>query len=415
MSIGKIKIFSCGVNRDFITSGILKEILGSGSLIGADRLISMFPEYSGETIDIGLGLNAVENKINEIIGCRKSCVVLASGDSLFHGIASWVIERFKDVDIEICPNITAFQYLFSKLKISWKDVQLFSLHKGGDLPWRRILNSSPAMIYCSNALNPAKIASILIEKFPYSGECRTVIGENLGMDNETITESTLAKCAEMKTGGLSVLLLLPPKEGQAIVSPGLALGLPDEEFEHHGGLITHPEVRAIALSKLRLGPGIMWDIGAGSGSVGIEASLLLPSIKIYSVEAAPERYDHIVSNIKSFGSSNVVPVNGNALEKMPDLPAPRSVFIGGGGKDVVDILNYSFERLVSGGRIAAVGVTLETKAALVDALKGNCNEVVSINVSRSKSLGKSRMMKSENSIDIYVYEKKPVNDENKKI
>ena len=181
------------------------------------------------------------------------------------------------------------------------------------------------------------------------------------------------------------------------------MGLPDSCFAHEKNLITHSEIRAVALSKLHLGSGVMWDIGAGSGSVGIEAAGLCRNLTVYSVEKNDDRIKNIEANIREFGVGNVVIKPGDALEIIEDLPAPRAVFIGGGGEGIAAILKKCYEKLLPGGYIVVTAVLLETRSALAETLKDKCIEVVSLSVSRSKSLGKSRMMKSENSIEMYVY------------
>jgi precorrin-6Y C5,15-methyltransferase (decarboxylating) len=149
----------------------------------------------------------------------------------------------------------------------------------------------------------------------------------------------------------------------------------------------------------------MWDIGAGSGSVGIEAATLCPELEPHLVEKDSKRATLIIKNAENFGISNFYVHRGSALGIIGKLPSPRAVFIGGGGKDISKILKKAFERLLPGGRIVASAVLMETKATLTGILPGNFIETLSVSISRSSSLGGGRILKPENPVDIFVFGK----------
>ena len=168
------------------------------------------------------------------------------------------------------------------------------------------------------------------------------------------------------------------------------LGLPEEAYAHQGGLITKAEVRAVVLAKLRLSPGLtLWDVGAGCGSVGLEASLLLPGGQIMAVEQDPERAAQIRANRAKFGVTNLEVVCGHAPECLANLPAPQRVFLGGGGRDLPEILPEVLGRLDRDGRLvlsATLVETLETARSVLSH-SGWEVEVTQIQVSRSRPLG----------------------------
>jgi precorrin-6Y C5,15-methyltransferase (decarboxylating) len=372
-------------------------------LVGGERLLDFFKTFSEEKIIIGAKASETADKAVEVASEGKNVVVLASGDSLFFGIGALLAKKTDSENLTIIPNVTAAQALFSKLHQPWKNAKFYSSHGRGDLlPWRDILLSELCAIYADPANTASKIASYLIEKCPSASERKAAIGENLGMENEKIITGTLAEIAETECGGMSVLALL---SSEKLTDTGLPLGLSDSEYTHEKNLITHEEIRSVALSKLRLGPGIMWDLGAGSGSVGIEAAALVPSLTVYSVEQKADRIEHIKSNIESFGLSNVKAECGNSFDIIEKLPEPRAVFIGGGGTDIKEILKKAYEKLLPGGRIVVSAIVMETKAALSDTLKNARLEVLTISVSRSKPVGDGSYMKSENPIDLFVYNK----------
>jgi precorrin-6Y C5,15-methyltransferase (decarboxylating) len=280
---------------------------------------------------------------------------------------------------------------------------LLSIHGGRRINFRTALSSSISAIYCDDKTTASNLAVEFINHFPACGKRPAVLAENLGMENENIQTASLSRISKMKCGGLSLLVLLPSEE---ITDEGIVLGLPDDSYICENRMITHSEVRTVVLSKLKIGSGVMWDIGAGSGSVGIEAASLCSDMKVKSVEFEGGRFNQLRKNIEKFGVSNVEAIEGDALKVITGLtPRPRCIFIGGGGKDVREIAKKAFAKLLPGGRLVVTAVLLETKAELTKCLKKNFIEAVSISVSRSSKLGSSRLMKSENSVDIFVYGK----------
>ncbi len=169
-------------------------------------------------------------------------------------------------------------------------------------------------------------------------------------------------------------------------------------------MITHAEVRAVALAKLNIGPGVMWDIGAGFGSVGIEAVGLCECLDVYAVEKKEDRAGYITRNAAASGAGVTV-VCGHAPEIIPQLPAPRSVFIGGGGKDVAEILQKTYERLQPGGCIVAAAVMLETRTALMSVLESCRTEITEIAVRHGKTMGPGTRMVPASPVTLCCFKK----------
>jgi precorrin-6B C5,15-methyltransferase / cobalt-precorrin-6B C5,C15-methyltransferase len=417
---GHLTVISCGIGSESLTDIIRTTVAGTAILAGAQRLLDLFPDFAGEKIIIGkCAGTTIANIANLVLEQEKNVCVLASGDSLFHGIGKTFAQFIPADQMMIIPNITAMQSLVAKLCIPWDSAKFFSIHghKNHIIPWRAILAANTAVIYCDPKCTAADIADFLIRKIPEAADHPAAIGSDLGLPTEKVIQGTLREMAAKNCSGLSILVVLSwdsySKEGVSTdndcvtkaVKPGLAFGLPDSAFSHKKNLITHSEVRAVALSKLHLGAGVIWDIGAGSGSVGIEAAGLCNDLTVYSVEKNRDRVKDIEFNIKEFGLSNIVVKQNEAQEIIEDLPAPRAVFIGGGGEGIASILKSCYDKLLPNGYIVATAVLLETRSALAETLKDKCIEVVSLSVSRSKELGKSRMMKTENSIEMFVYKK----------
>ena len=170
------------------------------------------------------------------------------------------------------------------------------------------------------------------------------------------------------------------------------IGIPDEEFFQRRplqGLITKAEVRVIALSKLRIRPdSVVWDIGAGSGAVSIEAALLAPKGHVYAIERNEEDLGNVLRNIQKFGVTNVTAALGTAPEKVEDFAEPDSVFVGGTGGRMTSILQMVARRLRPGGRVVVDAATIENLHEAVSDLKalGFTTEVTLVSISRSKEI-----------------------------
>lgn len=406
---GHLTVLSCGIGKENLTELMIQIVSGAGILAGGQRLLDLFPDFNGEKTIIG---KCAGEKIAEladlVLAQGKEVCVLASGDALFHGIGKTFSKLIPAEQMTIIPNISAMQSIAAKLCLPWDNAQIFSIHgKHGLIPWRKISAVKCSIIYCDPKCTAADLAKFLIDKIPAVAERPAAIGSDLGLPTESVKKGRLKNMAASNCSGLSILVLLPCDECNcaAICDHGLTLGLMDSDFAHEKNLITHSEVRAVAISKLRLGAGVMWDIGAGSGSVGIEAAGLCQDLTVYAVEKNIERIKDIEANIREFGLDNIIVKTGAAQELMEALPAPRAIFIGGGGEDIAVILKTAYQKLLPGGYIVATAVLLETRSALAATLKDECIEVLSLAISRSKALGNSRMMKSENSIEIFVYRK----------
>lgn len=397
----KIKIIGCGVKSEDINESLKSQIIDSEILIAGERLLNFFPSFKGEKIPIKSDITKLLTKIKKDWKGKKISI-LASGDPLFFGIGRTIKKNFSSEDYEIIPNITAAQALFAKIKIPWEQVKLLSIHGGKKINFRKILTNYSSMIYCDNRTNATTLAKLLVESFPQCASRPAIFAENLGCNDEKIIRAPLSKIASMNCGAFSILLLLPSDD---ISDPGLTLGLPDSDFTHENNLITHSEIRAIAISKMKLGPGVMWDIGAGSGSVSVEAASLCPDLQIFAVEQKKERVSMIQNNIDKFGLENIKIIHDDALSAIKYLAPPRAVFIGGGGEDISEILKKSFRKLLRGGRIVVPAILLETKRKLNTCIQNSLWELISVSISRLNQVAEKKMLKAENTIELFIFEK----------
>lgn len=376
-----------------------ESLLAKADVIAAGRrLLDTLPaSYRAERVELGVQL--VE-RIRELLrrAERENVVVLASGDPLYHGIGGTIAKLAGEEHLRVLPCVTAFQRLFAALGRPWNGASLFSLHGVEEnLPWRRILNASTAIVYGDHRRIASGIAAQLISCFPESASRSAAIGSDLGTERELVCSGTLAEMASMNAPSLSVLALFP-----AEVTPGIPLGLPDEEYEHQNRMITHPEVRAVVLSKLRLRSGVLWDLGAGSGSVGIEGAGLCPELAVFSVEKDSARAEQIRKNAEKQGIDSLQVFENEIIDAIPELPDPDRIFFGGGSEE----LEVAFQRLKPGGILVATGILVETCARLASILPEHRKELLSLNISRSGEFsGGLHLWRAENPITIAVFEK----------
>ena len=394
------KINVIGWDDGFSTQA--EQLLNQAQLvIGAPRLLEL-PQ-----IPVSAEKAVVDGKIvqllPELLARELRTVVLATGDPLYYGIGSTLLRFVPAEQLVFHPAPTAFQKLFARLGQPWEQVRLFSLHGRKDpVPYRAILSASLAVVYGDGQRPAQKIAAELIGAFPASEDRAAACGCNLGLPDEHVLRGSLAEIAADPAAGasLSVLALLPDDRTE---KPCLPLGLPDDSYEHHRNMITHPEIRAIVLSKLRLAPGVLWDLGAGSGSVGIEAAGACPGLQVIAVEKDPERIRHITANIAREGLTNVRVCQGKAGELLDGLPRPTRIFIGGGGKDLFE---KAFDRLAPGGILVMTAVMLDTIGMMSSGLRDHRQEFLTVQISRAEEiLPGSSMIRAENPIAVGVWRK----------
>jgi precorrin-6Y C5,15-methyltransferase (decarboxylating) len=397
--MNKIYVVGAGVaGQEGFSRRALDLISGADLLIAGQRQLDLFPEFAGEILHISSNLPEVVERLRTRTG--KS-VVLASGDPLFFGIGRYLLRNLPEDDFEFVPNVSSVQYAFSRIRQTWDDAVFVSTH-GRELKAAvdRIVANDKAAVLTDEKNNPAAIATEMIERG--RGGYAAWLCENLGGDNEKIIETDVRGLLKIKAAPLNVLILVKQFEGEG-AGRGSWLGIPDEEFDTVKKLITKEEVRVVTLAKLRLRQDMcLWDIGAGSGSISIEADHLLPNGRILAVERNPECRKFIKQNLQKFGTRNVTLVDGIAPDCLEDLPDPDRVFIGGSGGRLWDILEIADRRLPAEGRIVLNAITLDTLTAANEFFDnaGYEVEVTVVNISRTRPLTDYKMFEAYNPVYI---------------
>jgi len=360
-------------------------------VLGGRRLLDMFPSLTGEKIAIRNNLAEVTDLIKRNLGYKR-IVVLASGDPNFYGIASYLTGKLgKDV-IEIMPNVSAMQVAFARIKESWEDAALVSVHSRPIEDIVETVRSNHKVgIFTDDEHTPATIARVLLEHGVDGYQA--YVCQDLGSRDEKVIETDLPGLCQTRCSPLNILILLrvQPKRPAVALYPR-RLGIPEEEFHQRkpkGGLITKQEVRAVSLAKMCLtDESVLWDIGAGSGAVSVEASFLIRKGHIYAIEKNDTDVAIIKRNLLKFHVPNVEVVHTFAPDGLGNLPDPTAVFIGGSGGRMEEILDFVSHRLKPGGRIVINVVALQNLSAAVNALKvrGFVPDVTLVNVARSTSV-----------------------------
>ena len=392
-----IHVIGAGIaGHEGFTPQALELIDQAELLLGAERLLALFPEFSGEKLAIGKNLAKVVSRLQD---CDCRAVVLASGDPLFFGIGRYLLRNLPEELIEFLPNVTSVQYAFAKIREPWDDAVFVSAH-GRELKDAvdRIVANDKAAVLTDDVNTPAAIARELISR--HRGGYKAYLCENLGTGEERIRVTDIKGLVELDAAPLNVLLLI--KEYEADTQQYVpTLGIPDDEFVTVKKLITKEEVRVITLAKLKLRHDMcLWDIGAGSGSICIEADHLLPNGRIFAVERNDECRQFIKENLRKFNTRNVSLIEDVAPDCLDELPDPDRVFIGGSGGKLWEILQAVDQRLASGGRVVLNAITLDTLTAANEffANAGYSVEVVCVNISRTRPLSNYKMFEAYNPV-----------------
>ena len=362
-------------------------------ILGARRLLSALPAGCTENRAAAY----LPDEILELLhasGCENAAL-LYSGDTGFYSGASALVERLQAQGYQpvVLPGLSSVQMLSAALGRPWQDWKLISAHGRACDPVAECMEGRPTFFLTGGSESPATLcAQLAAEGF---GDVQAVVGQCLGTPEEKIFRGSVKELAAGRFNSLSVLLV-----EAAEVLPRRAPGLPDEAFERGDVPMTKQEVRAAVLAKLAVRPeDILWDVGAGTGSVSVELALAAPRGRVYAVECRPEGCALIKANREKFRTRNLVLVEGLAPAALSDLPAPDAVFIGGSKGSLAAIVDAALDKNPD-ARICVSAIALESLSAAVAALtaKGRTVQVSQIAVSRARAVGGLHLMMAQNPI-----------------
>ncbi len=353
-----------------ITTPLLSERLRG--LLGTCRLLVAAKRFAPLAGELGLPFLAI-SPLNAAIDALHThlphgdIAVLVGGDPLFFGIGRKLLGEFREDQLHFYPATTSLQRACARFHLPWDDAVVSSLHGRSHRHLPGLLLRHAKNLLFTDAVNsPNHIATSLLDYLQLIGEnslaasIQVRVAEDLDLESERIFCGSLAETAAHQFSPLNVVALLVP--GQCPVP--YRFGLSEEQLQHSRGLITKNEVRAATLHRLQLPQeGVLWDIGAGSGSVSIEAARLNGQLTVYAIEQNEQELANIKENIKRYRCYNVIPVQGRAPHSCLALPDPQRVFIGGSGGSLAEILAMAASRLTPDGLVVVNGVV----AATIDA------------------------------------------------
>lgn len=362
-------------------------------ILGARRLLAVLPAGCTENRAAAYRPDEVAELLQT--SGAENAVLVYSGDTGFYSGASSMMEKLEALGVRarVLPGLSSIQLLAAALGRPWQGWNLVSAHGRTCDPVAECMQGRPTFFLTGGSEDPATLcAQLAAEGF---GDVQGVVGQCLGTPEEKLFRGSVKELAAGRFNSLSVLLV-EAVEGL----PRRAPGLPDEAFERGDVPMTKQEVRAAVLAKLAVHPeDILWDVGAGTGSVSVELALAAPRGRVYAVECRPEGCALIKANREKFRTRNLVLVEGLAPDALSDLPAPDAVFIGGSKGSLAAIVDAALDKNPD-ARICVSAIALETLSAAVAALtaKGRTVQVSQIAVSRAKAVGGLHLMMAQNPI-----------------
>ncbi len=392
-----VDVIGMGMSPRDLTAVHLQIIDAAQVLVGGQRHLASFPDSRARRVEINRDLAAVTAVIRNEMASRR-VVVLASGDPLYYGIGAYLIRRLGHHNLRIWPNVNAVAAAFARIGRPWHDAVVVSLHgRPNEGHLRTVLRRNACLaVFTDHHHSPAWLGGRL-DQFGYSA-ARLCVLERMGYDDEAVRWLAPAEAAKasFREPNLVVIETGYPHTGEMA-----HLGIPDERIPHERGLITKSEVRAVCLSKLQLKPGmVLWDLGAGSGAVGIEASCLVGDGAVYAVEKNADRVAQMRANCLAFGAATVQVIEADLPAGLAELPDPDRIFIGGGGRALGTIIAKAAGRLKTGGIMVVNAVLLESMQSAVEALRtqGLRTDLVQIQISRSRSMSAGDRMEALNPV-----------------
>ena len=346
-------------------------------VLGGERHLAMLPDdVAAERRPWPSPLRpGLPTLLDELAGRRV--VALASGDPLVSGIGSTLVELLGPDAVEILPAVSSVAVARAWLGWSAETVEVVRDHR--TLP-RHLAPGRRILVLSADGSTPAEIARLLTEA-GYGDSTMTVLAD-LGSDDESRIDGVASTWGEEPAPALNVVAVTCV--GAAVL--GWTGGLPDDAFDHDGQ-ITKRDLRASALARLVPVPGqLLWDVGAGAGSIAVEWMRAHPSCRAIAIEAREDRAKRIASNATTLGVPGLVVVEGHAPGALVGLEAPDAIFVGGGATEP-GLLDACWDSLRAGGRLVVHGVTLETERLITERYAAHGGELARLHVEHAAPIG----------------------------
>ncbi|EHY87364.1 bifunctional cobalt-precorrin-7 (C(5))-methyltransferase/cobalt-precorrin-6B (C(15))-methyltransferase [Saccharomonospora azurea] len=356
-------------------------VLAARTVLGGARHLTLLPDIPGQArrkwpSPLRDGLASL------VADAQPPVVALASGDPLVSGIGTTLLDVLGRERVRIVPAVSSVA--LARARMGWAAETVTAVRVVGHDVRRIVPALAPArrlVVLSSDETTPERVAALLTD-LGYGTSSLTVLGD-LGSPTESHRHGTAVSWGTPRVPRLNVIAVEVRGTGPGWATGGL---LPDDAFEHTGQ-ITKRDVRASALARLAPAPGqLLWDVGAGSGSIGVEWMRAHPTARCVAVESRPERAALVRRNADALGVGDLVVIEGSAPEALGDLDRPDAVFVGGGAT-VPGVVETCWAALRPGGRLVVHGVTAETESLLLEQYRRHGGELVRLHIERAGPLG----------------------------
>lgn len=402
-------------SQSCLTLEALEALRKADLIVGAGRLLETLPEGCSKNRKTAVSAQAV---CDAVYGSDSSfpCVV-CTGDTGCYSLCTG-LGKYWDGELSILPGIGSMSYFAAKLQLPWQDWKVASAHGRACDPVAEVSENSE-VFFLTGPDNTAQELCRQLMQAGFGGYL-AFVGEKLSYPEERIVSGTVREIAEKIFAPLAVLVVKREETADGIGNDTVSAkknsvtgscwrerakahgpGLLDDWFIRGEVPMTKQEVRAAALAKLGAAGGkVLYDVGAGTGSVSVELALLAGQAQVYAIECEEDAVELIKHNRERFGCENLNVIWGKAPEAIKELPAPDAAFIGGTKGNLPEILSVLFEKNPS-VRIVVTAILLETALQACESLEAFTSkpaEIMQLQVSRSKKAGKSHMLCANNPI-----------------
>ncbi len=386
-------------------------------VIGAQRTLNLFTDQfqtQVECRDLSGKFMQIPGWITEAMKAGRKVVVLATGDPLCHGIAGFLQSRLCIDACEVLPNLSMVQLACARLGMPWQNLKVASVHGKDAGEWdsqagpqqgmyallHQIIEHDQLAIYTSPDNTPGRIARMLVAS-GMDAQFQIAVAEKLQQPGERVlTQCSVAEVAKLEFAEPNIVLLWRDTPRVEKVR----FGLDDQSFAQRKpekGLITKREVRAVSLARMQLRRNsVIWDIGAGSGSVGIEAARLCPDGQVYAIEKNAADIDNAQQNQRDFAVHNYLLRHAKAPDGLDQWPDPDAIFIGGSGGNLAELIRLCLSRLKPQGWLVMNFVTFENVSVAIETLKQlNADwDITQLQTSRSRPILHMHRLAAENPV-----------------
>ncbi len=397
----RVDIVGAGpAGREHLTLGGLQALEQAEVVIGARRVL--------EGLDLGDGVEQVALAQTQQVaaflvrrqaqGCARAAVAV-SGDVGLYSLAAPLraqLEGMDGVEVHEHPGVSSLQLLCARLHMPWQDACVLSAHGRACDVAGAARSHALTFALTGGATRAQDVCASLAGQG--LGELAVHVGENLGMPQERLVSGTAQRVASETFGDLACILIENPAP---VARPWQAPGLRDADFERGEAPMTKEEVRQAAVCKLRLrADSLVWDVGAGTGSVSVECALAAHAGRVFAIEDKPDRAELIARNAERLGARNVCCVLGTAPEALAGLPAPTHAFIGGTQGALADIVGAVLAANPA-ARLVIAAVCVETLSQALECCRTYALEdveVVQLSVARARKAGQLHLMAANNPV-----------------